>query len=74
MWIHQLQNGKFKFRDTYKNPLTGKWNEVSCTFGKNNNAVRKQAQMILDEKIKRKLQELQSGVTTITFLDRKSVV
>lgn len=69
MWIHQLQNGKFKFRDTYKNPLTGKWNEVSCTFGKNNNAVRKQAQMILDEKIKRKLQELQSGVTTITFFD-----
>ena len=67
MWIYQQSNGKYKFKDSYKNPLTGKWQEVSCTFGKNNNQVRKEAQRILDIKIKKKLQKLQIGESNITF-------
>ena len=66
MWIVTLKN-RYKFVDNYKNPLTGKFQEVSCTFGKNNREVRKEAQRILDEKIRKKLNELQSGNTDVTF-------
>lgn len=69
MWIVNLKSGKHKFVDTYKNPLTNRYQEVSCTFGKNNREVRKKAQMILDEKIRKKLAELTSGDTEITFRD-----
>ena len=69
MWIVKLKSGQFKFVDNYKNPITNKFSEVSCTFGKNNNQVRKQAQMILDEKIRKRLQDLTSGNTDITFYD-----
>ena len=67
MWIVTLKNGKYKFVDNYKNPLTNKYQEVSCTFGKNNREVRKKAQMILDEKIRKKLNELKNGNTDVTF-------
>lgn len=56
MWIVTLKN-RYKFVDNYKNPLTGKFQEVSCTFGKNNREVRKEAQRILDEKIRKKLEK-----------------
>lgn len=67
MWIVKTKTGKFKFVDNYKNPLTQKYNEVSVTFGKNNNQVKKKAQMLLDEKIRKRLNELQTGNTDITF-------
>lgn len=69
MWIVNLKSGKHKFVDTYKNPLTNRYQEVSCTFGKNNRETRKKAQLILDEKIRKKLAELTSGDTEITFYD-----
>ena len=71
MWVKKRKNGRFQFKDTFKNPLTNKWVEVSCTFGKDNRQVRKEAQMILEKKIKNRLQELKSGVTNITFYDLK---
>lgn len=71
MWVKKRKNGRFQFKDTFKNPLTNKWVEVSCTFGKDNRQVRKEAQMILEKKIKNRLQELKSGVTDITFHDLK---
>ncbi len=67
MWIVTLKSGKYKFVDNYKNPLTNRYQEVSCTFGKNNREVRKKAQMILDEKIRKKLNELKNGNTDVTF-------
>lgn len=71
MFIRKLKNGNYVFRESYKNPITNKWQEASCTFGKNNREVRKKAQMILDEKIRKKLIELQSGETDITFAELK---
>lgn len=67
MWIVKTKKGKFKFVDNYKNPLTQKYQEVSVTFGKNNNQVKKKAQMLLDDKIRERLTELQTGNTDITF-------
>ena len=72
MYIRKLKNGNYKFREIYKNPLTGKYQEANCTFGKNNNQTRKQAQLILDEKIRKKLQELQSTNSNITFYELSS--
>lgn len=66
MWMRK-RNGKYRFIDNFKNPQTGKWVEVSVTFGKNNAQVRKRAQMLLDEKIKQRLIDLEGGETNITF-------
>ena len=71
MFIRKLKNGNYVFRESYKNPVTNKWQEISCTFGKNNREIRKKAQMILDEKIRKKLIEVQSGDTDITFSELK---
>ena len=67
MWIVKTKTGKFKFVDNYKNPLTQRYQEVSVTFGKNNNQVKKKAQLLLDEKIRKRLIDLQTGNTDITF-------
>lgn len=69
MFIRKLDNGKFVFRDSFKNPVTNKYQEVSCTFGKNNREVRKQAQLLLDEKIRKKIQKLYAGEVDITFAE-----
>ncbi len=67
MWPRKTKNGNWRFVDTFKNPQTNKWQEVSVTFGKNNAQVRKQAQLLLDQKIKNKLIEIQGGETKITL-------
>ena len=67
MWPRKTKNGNWRFVDTFKNPQTNKWQEVSVTFGKNNAQVRKQAQLVLDQKIKNKLIEIQGGETKITL-------
>ena len=54
MWIVKTKQGNYKFVDNFKNPLTNKYQEVSVTFGKNNNQVRKKAQMLIDEKIRKR--------------------
>lgn len=69
MWIVKTKQGNYKFVDNFKNPLTNKYQEVSVTFGKNNNQVRKKAQILIDEKIRKKLVELKTGDTDITFKD-----
>lgn len=71
MFIRKLKNGNYVFRESYKNPITNKWHETSCTFGKNNRETRKQAQIILDKRIRTKLIELESGETDITFAELK---
>ena len=35
MWIENLPDGRFKFRERYKDPLTGKSFKVSVTVAKN---------------------------------------
>lgn len=71
MWITKRSNGNYQFKDRYKDPLTLKWRTVSVTFGKNNAQVRKKAQLLLDEKINSKLNDLEAGSTNITLGELK---
>ncbi|MDW5473263.1 integrase [Limosilactobacillus reuteri] len=50
MWIENLPDGRFKFRERYKDPLTGKSFKVSVTVAKNTTHTRKEAQIKLDKK------------------------
>lgn len=61
MWPEKTKEGNVKFREEYKNPLTGKYIKVSVTLKKNTNATRRKAQMILEQKIQKKLQHTQDG-------------
>lgn len=34
MWAEETKDGKTKFREQYKDPLTGKYRKVSVTYDK----------------------------------------
>lgn len=61
MWIEKTKDGKYKFREQYKNPLTGRYNKVSVTMDKNTNTTRRRAQIRLEKKIQDKLMHIQDG-------------
>lgn len=51
MWTEDLPNGKYKYVERYKDPLTGKRQKVSLTHTKKNNRVEKEMFIKLQEKI-----------------------
>src|SRR3712207_3360000 len=51
MNVEQLKNGKFKYREKYKDPMTGNWKSVTITYEKNNRHIEKLAQRELNKKI-----------------------
>ncbi|WP_373786808.1 tyrosine-type recombinase/integrase [Jeotgalibaca porci] len=51
MWIEDLDNGKFKFVERYKDPMTNKTKKVSITLTSKSSRAEKKAQRLLDEKI-----------------------
>lgn len=61
MWVEQLDNGKYKFFERYKDPYTEKWRRVSITLDSGSNRAKKEAQKLLDEKIKKAVQKLSSS-------------
>lgn len=61
MWSEKTKDGKTKFREQYKDPLTGKYRKVSVTFDKNTNSTRRKAQIALEAKIQDKLKHVQDG-------------
>lgn len=61
MWIEKTKDGKYKFREQYKNPLTGRYNKVSLTMDKNTNTTRRRAQIRLEKKIQDKLMHIEDG-------------
>lgn len=65
MWIEELPNGKYKFFERYKDPYTEKLKKVSVTMEKKTPQARNQAALLLQEKIKQKLNKKQ--VESITF-------
>ena len=65
MWVEEIPNGKFKFCERYKDPLSGKQKRVSVTMLKNTPQTSKQAQVILQGKIDEKMQT--TTTTAITF-------
>lgn len=65
MWMEELPNGKYKFFERYKDPYTEKLKKVSVTMEKRTPQARNQAALLLQEKIKQKLNKKQ--VESITF-------
>ena len=65
MWMEELPNGKYKFFERYRDPYTEKLKKVSLTMEKKTPQARNQAALILQEKIKQKLNKKQ--VESITF-------
>lgn len=61
MWAETTKDGKTKFREQYKDPLTGKYKKVSVTYDKNTNQTRRKAQIALEQKIQHKLRHIQDG-------------
>ena len=43
MWVEELPNGKFKYFERYKDPLTEKWKKVSITLEKCSRQAEKKA-------------------------------
>lgn len=65
MWMEELPNEKYKFFERYKDPYTEKLKKVSVTMEKKTPQARNQAALLLQEKIKQKLNKKQ--VESITF-------
>ena len=55
MWTESLENGKVKFVERYKNPLTGKYGRVSVVMEKNTASTRKAALDALNAKTREKI-------------------
>ena len=65
MWMEELPNGKYKFFERYRDPYTEKLKKVSVTMKKKTPQAKNQAALLLQEKIKQKLNTKQ--VESITF-------
>ena len=50
MWMEELKNGKYKFRESYISPLTEKKKTVSVTMTSKSRVAKKQAKIILYRK------------------------
>ncbi|MBP2621158.1 tyrosine-type recombinase/integrase [Streptococcus panodentis] len=61
MWSEQLDNGKYKFFERYKDPYTEKWRRVSVTLASGSNRAKKEAQKLLNKKIEKVIQKLSSS-------------
>lgn len=65
MWIETLPNGKYKYFERYRDPLTEKLKKVSITLDKNTSRAQKEAQRLLQEKIDKHVKD--ADVSNITF-------
>lgn len=61
MWVRKTQSGTYQFTERYKDPMTGKYKTISVTYKAKNRIARKQAQMVLEEKIQERLRHVQDG-------------
>ena len=62
MWSEILANGKIKYKERFTNPLTGKYETVSITLDKDTKSNRKQAQLALQDKIIKKIEQLSTTI------------
>lgn len=65
MWIEALDNGKFKYFERYRDPLTERWRKVSVTLDKDTPRAQKSAQAELSNKIEAKLSVNLEGKKTL---------
>lgn len=68
MWIEDLDSGKFKFYERYKDPYTEKWKKVSVTLESKSSRAVKQANEILNKKIVTKIKERKRNDMTFNEL------
>lgn len=67
MWSEKLANGKIKYVERYKDPLTETYKKVSVTLTSDSSRAQKKAQRMLDDKIKEKLVAFESNIQKKTF-------
>ena len=72
MYIRE-HKGKWSFAECYPDPLTGKKREVSVVMDKNTPQTRKEASIVLQEKIRAKRAETTPGEMTVEELTKKFV-
>ena len=68
MWIEELSNGKYKYCERYKDPITGKSQKVSITLTSNSNIAKNKAVQKLNKKIKDKVNR-KAPIKSATFED-----
>lgn len=66
MWIEELSNGRYKYFERYKDPYTDKWKKTSVTLDSDSNRAKKEAQKILEGKIKKALRNLKTSEAYFT--------
>lgn len=54
MWIEETKTGKYKYFERYKDPYSEKWKKVSITLDKKSPQAKRQAIILLQEKIDEK--------------------
>lgn len=69
MYCEELANGKVKYIESYKDPLTDKWKRVSITYPKDTNQNRKQAFLVLQDKIKERIHTDSIDNPDLTFAE-----
>lgn len=67
MWFQERPNGRYQYFERYVNPYTEKTVRVSVTLDNDTRTAQKQANMLLNEKIKSQLSALKS--TDVFFLN-----
>lgn len=75
MWTEKLPNGKVRYAERYKHPITGKLLKVSTVMDKDTNANRKKALICLKTKIDEQMRNLlsptqNSNLTLLQFATR----
>lgn len=71
MWMEELPNGKFTYRERYKDPYTEKYKKVSVTLNSKSNQAKNKAQRMLNEKIEKTLNKPQKTGMRFGSLYRK---
>lgn len=61
MWVEKNASGSYKFSERYKDPLTGKLRKVTISLPKKTKFETKKAQIALEAKIHKRLQQVQDG-------------
>ena len=72
MYIRE-HKGKWRYAESFSDPLTGRKREVSVILDKNTASTRKEASALLQEKIRQKRAETTPGEMTVEELTKKFV-
>lgn len=71
MWVEEQKNGKYKFIERYKEPMTGKYKRVSVVLEKNTRQAYKQAQEALQNLIRKAVTANKTDEITLEELIQK---